>query len=193
MFSLTKVGKLYAEEKLSFHSVFRNQMLLYSIADGAGNWLQPYRAAFKVMRDIGSLNYIEFLYGLYAMESITGGEDAIGEAIQRVNDVRSQFPMVMQTSIANQEAVRGNLNDICQVEFSHREVWTDRTTPGNRFRYFRNHMVLFEDVFMEDSGVKYGRLVLHDKAQSKIDDLLRASTPASGDFSDHYGFWIWES
>jgi hypothetical protein len=193
MFSLTKAGKLYADGKLSFHSMFRNQMLLYSIEDGDGNWLQPYRAAFKIMREVGSLNYIEFLYGLYAMESVTGGEDAIGEAIHRVNEVRSKFPMVMQTSIANQEAVRVTLNDVCKVEFSHREVWTDRTTPGNRFRYFRNHMVLFGEVFLEDKFVKYGRLMLQDKAKFKIDNLLQISTPASGDFSDHYGFWIWVS
>jgi superfamily II DNA or RNA helicase len=193
MFSLTKVGKAYADEKMSFHSMFRNQMLLYSIADGDGNRLQPYRAAFKIMRDVGSLNYIEFLYGLYALESVTGGEDAIEEAIHRVIEVRSKFPVVMQTSIANQEAVRGTLNDLCRIEFSHHEVWTDRTTPGNRFRYFRNHMVLFEEAFLEDSGVKYGRLILHDNAQFEIDNLLRISTPASGDFSDHYGFWIWVS
>jgi superfamily II DNA or RNA helicase len=191
MFSLTKVGKLYRNNKINFERLFRNQMLLYSIKDGNGNVLLPYRTAFAIMKEITALNYIEFLYGLYAISSAHGGAAVMESAIARVQRVRSKYPGVMQTSDANQEAVRKSLNDECGVEFSHREVWTDRTTPGNRFRYFRNHMSLFGEIFLEDSAVQYGRLVLREDGSTLIDEQLESSEPPSGSFADHYGFLLW--
>ena len=74
----------------------------------------------------------------------------------------------MATSVGNQEQVRQLLNSVTEVEYSERDVWTDRTTTGNQYRFFLNHIGLFTDCFVID----YTRKEIALTKAAAIDTLL---------------------
>ena len=146
-FELTPLGKQYKRGEIEFQELFVKQMLYYSI-ESSGHVMYPYRAALKVLAEVNTLNYLEFLYGLYSMDINMPEEEAIGETIAKIEILRETYPNVMATSRGNQETVRMLLNDIMEIDFSERDVWTDRTTTGNQYRFFLNHISLLTDCFV---------------------------------------------
>ena len=70
--------------------------------------------------------------------------------------------------MGNQEDVRQILNSVMEVEYSERDVWTDRTTTGNQYRFFLNHIGLFTNCFIIDYTKK--EVVL--SKSTAIDELL---------------------
>lgn len=146
-YELTDLGRQYRNGDIDFVELFTKQMLYYSIESG-GHTLYPYRAALKVLARVKTLNYLEFLYGLYSMDISLPEDEAIDETIARIAILREAYPNIMATSMGNQETVRAMLNDFMEIEYSERDVWTDRTTTGNQFRFFLNHISLLTDCFI---------------------------------------------
>jgi superfamily II DNA or RNA helicase len=148
-FVLTPLGKQYKERRIEFPELFLNQALLYGYEKN-GNLLFPYRAALKVLAKVNTLNYLEFLYGIYSMDTDIVEDDAVDLSVLKINLLRDEYPNVMSTSIGNQEEIRQILNNVMGIEYSERDVWTDRTTTGNQFRFFLNHLGLFTNCFVID-------------------------------------------
>lgn len=144
---LTDLGRQYRAGEIDFVELFTKQMLYYSI-ESEGHTLYPYRAALKVLSQVKTLNYLEFLYGLYSMDISLLEDEAIAETVARIEILREAYPNIMATSMGNQETVRTMLNEFMEIEYSERDVWTDRTTTGNQFRFFLNHISLLTDCFI---------------------------------------------
>ena len=147
LFELTPIGKQYQSGEIEFTELFVNQMLHYQI-ESNGRVLYPYRAALKVLKTVNTLNYLEFLYGLYSMDISIPEDDAVAETVDRIMLLRETYPNIMKASMGNQETLRLALNEIMGIEYSERDVWTDRTTTGNQYRFFLNHISLLTDCFV---------------------------------------------
>ena len=153
VFELTPLGKQYRNREVDFRQLFIKQMMYYCIESG-GHTLYPYRAALKVLAQVKTLNYLEFLYGLYSMDINLPEDETIGETVARIEIVRETYPNIMATAMGNQETVRTVLNDVMEIEYSERDVWTDRTTTGNQYRFFLNHISLLTDCFIINARKK---------------------------------------
>lgn len=146
-FELTPLGWQYKCGEVAFIDLFTNQMLHYSI-ESEGQTMYPYRAALRVLMRVKSLNYLEFLYGLYSMDISIPESEAVDETVAKIEILREAYPNIMATSSGNQETIRNMLNDIMGIDYSERDVWTDRTTTGNQYRFFLNHISLLTDCFI---------------------------------------------
>lgn len=167
-FELTPLGKQYRAGEIEFPALFAKQALLYGY-EKDGNTLFPYRAALKVLARVNTLNYLEFLYGIYAMDISVPEEEAVDLSVTKINLLREEYPNIMATSVGNQEEVRQILNGVMEVEYSERDVWTDRTTTGNQYRFFLNHIGLFANCFIID----YTRKEIVLSKAAAIDALLK--------------------
>jgi len=166
-FALTPLGKQYKAGEIEFSELFAKQILLYGYKKN-GNTLFPYRAALKVLAQVNTLNYLEFLYGIYSMDISVSEEDAVDLSVTKINLLRDEYPNIMATSIGNQDEVRQILNSVMEVGYSERDVWTDRTTTGNQYRFFLNHIGLFTDCFVID----YAKKEVAISRVAAIDSLL---------------------
>lgn len=175
-YELTRLGRQYKEHEIDFTELFTKQMLYYSI-ESDGHKMYPYRAALKVLSQVRTLNYLEFLYGLYSMDISLTEEDAVGETVARIEILREAYPNIMATSMGNQETVRTMLNDIMEIEYSERDVWTDRTTTGNQYRFFLNHISLLTDCFIINFRKKQIEVTNSEEVKKILDitaqDMLR--------------------
>lgn len=189
-FGLTSLGCKYRFEGRSFTDIFRNQMLLYSIKTD-DTTLFPYRAALEILKSVSSMNIIEFLYGLYSIQASEDLSASIEEVADRIFWIRSELPNVHLTSQANQETVLLTLNSNHPVGFSSKDVWTDRTTVANQYRYFTNHMSLFYEAFQLNGSGYSAMLQVTEQGAELIDGLLECSRPDDFDFEGRYGEWIW--
>ncbi len=164
-YSITPLGQQYINQEIDFTELFIKQMLYYCI-ESNGYKMYPYRAALKVLAEVQTLNYLEFLYGLYSMDISISEDIAVRETIAKIELLREEYPNIMVTSQGNQETVRSMLNDVMGIEYSERDVWTDRTTTGNQYRFFLNHLSLLTDCFI--INVRQKRIEV-----TKRDEVLR--------------------
>ena len=140
---MTPLGKKYKNGEMTFDALFENQMLLYTLHEGEQK-LFPYRMMLEVLLQVHSMNYIEFLYSVYSAQAADEKAE-IERAVNMVKYIRETYPNVMMTNAGNQEAVRQDLNGKHGMGFSTRDVWTDRTTSGNQYRFMINHMLVFDE------------------------------------------------
>src|SRR5690606_31853590 len=103
-FNLTELGNLLRMKKISFNDLFVNQMLIY-FQKLKERMFFPYRLALIILHHTGSMNYIEFLYGVYSLNAEKSDEIAIAEIVDRITWIRESFPNISLTSQANQESV----------------------------------------------------------------------------------------
>jgi hypothetical protein len=135
------------------------------------------------------MTYIEFLYGLYSIQPSGSIARTIQEVCDRISWIREKFPNVEMTSEANREKVRTELNKIHPVGFSAKDVWTDRLTTGNQYRYVIRHLELFDDLFATDWTTKIIRV--QDGAAPNIVETLKMSDPRLLSRNGGYGAWVW--
>ena len=169
-YELTQLGRQYKDHSIDFIALFTKQMLYYCI-ESNGHTMYPYRAALKVMSQVRTLNYFEFLYGLYSMDISLDEKDAVGETVARIEILREKYPNIMATSMGNQESIRTMLNDIMGIEYSERDVWTDRTTTGNQYRFFLNHISLLTDCFI----INFRRKQIEVTNTEQVEKVLNAT------------------
>jgi superfamily II DNA or RNA helicase len=151
LFEITPIGQMYVDQALTFEQVFQNQMMKYSVATDEGP-LFPYRIALETLRHVKIVNYYEFLYGLYSLQPNADEAAVVNTIVERILAIREAFPNLHMTSEANKPDVLEELNRGHPVGFSFNDVWTDRTTTGNQYRYFRRHLELYSDVILSGSN-----------------------------------------
>lgn len=186
-FVMTALGKKYKNGEITFDALFRNQMLLYTLDEGEQK-LFPYRIMLEVLLQVKSMNYIEFLYSVYSAQA-ADEKSEIERAVSMVKYIRETYPNVMMTSTGNQEEVREDLNEKHSMGFSTRDVWTDRTTSGNQYRFIINHMLIFEEFL--DIDLKSKTIRVKEQEENAIRNMLN-NTKAIYSASDfEYGTTTW--
>jgi superfamily II DNA or RNA helicase len=182
VFILTSLGRGIRSEELSFEDVFKNQMLLFS-----ENGIFPYRVLFEILLKVGSLNHFEFLFGPYVMQPSGDVTTEINKAVERIEHIRSHYPALGLTSVSNREALTSELNAISPVEIAHNDIWGDRTTLKNKFRFLANHVSLFDVLEPRKEGYKEP-IRLKPDVESEVREMLSLSEAQK---SSNYGEWLW--
>lgn len=183
-YEVTDVGVMAKSCEVTFESLFKNQMLLFSHNTGSG-LLYPYREAMRYLLDLGRMDFYDFLYGLFSIQMGDDGQPALEKAIAAGRHVRATYPNIELTSAANREKVRGELNARHPVGFSEKEVWTDRTTIFNQYRYFIRHLELFDRWF--DTDVR--KIALTEEGARRIPECLDETEEMLDE--DGYGYHWW--
>ncbi|MDD4873295.1 MAG: DEAD/DEAH box helicase family protein, partial [Kiritimatiellae bacterium] len=137
----TSLGKEYIAGSVDFEEVMKLSMLRYDC--GEDGPLFPYRVILEALVSVGKINFIEFLYGVYTLEDSTSS--SVTSAIRIISDIRSKYPNILRTAVANRATILGELNRQYDADFALAEVWGS-TTINNKFIYFRNHLELFDGV-----------------------------------------------
>jgi superfamily II DNA or RNA helicase len=184
-FRLSQLGKSYQMHEVSFDEVFTNQLLLYRERTASNSTAYPYRIFIEFMLGVKSVSYLDFLYGIYSTDVDQGGKFAVDSAVSRVEALRA---LQIRPGVANErtkaeiilrlEAATGLLLDF-------NDVWTDRTTTYNQFRYFRRHLELFSEVFVDEANV----FKFKPQGEQLALNMLGLSLPFLGD--SNYGQTKW--
>jgi hypothetical protein len=86
--------------------------------------------------------------------------------------------------------VTAELNKLSSVEIPQNEIWGDRSTPKNKFRYLANSITLFDFFDTRKEGYKEP-IKIKSNSEKAIVRLLKASDPKKSKQSDYYGNWWW--
>jgi predicted helicase len=183
IYQMTPLGIKLKNNQINFPQLFRNQMLLFSSDTGKGK-LYPYREAFKFMRQVRELGFVDFVYGIYSLQVDDAGVTLLQDAVDTAKKIQLAFPNIEITSEANKESVLEQLNGMHPSGFPYNDVWTDRTTTGNQFRYLIRHLELFDELF----EFKNKRLYLKVGAEDLLDKYLDTTQPM---LSHGYGTHWW--
>ena len=170
-YGLSPLGVQLYESKITFEDVFVRQMLRYfSVIDEkeGKRILFPYRACLKILSEIKSLNFIEFVFGLYSL--VDSSEETILEAIEGIKFLRGNYPNIELLNEANKPSVLKKLNDYFGTNFSATDIWAKKTTINNQFIYFRNHLLLFDKLLTVDN--KTGTIKIKPGYEKEIALLL---------------------
>ncbi len=186
-YGVTPLGALYKRGNISIIALMRNQMLKYCDVIN-GNALYPYRLACQLLSRVRSLGFIEFVYGLYSIQFTKDGDPDIDTAIAVTNTIRERYPNIHLTNEANKPSLLEELNTLHPAGFSYQNVWTDRTTTGNQFRYLIRHLELYSDVFCYDETNR--RLQLKPDSLATLNGYLRKSGAMLAPAAYDNGIWI---
>lgn len=152
-YSLTDIGRTLLANPEYFSDIFKKQLLKYYDFSSEKNIvIFPYRAFFKIMLFFDHITKVEFLYSLYSLQGTT--EPFILEAIDRINEIRNTYPNIEILNEDNKNKVLQLLNVKYSTDFKFADVWTTRTTASNQFNYFKNHVLLFTDIFSSNESSK---------------------------------------
>lgn len=182
-FMLTPLGERYRSGEISFVSLMQNQMLLYRDERSA---LYPYRLVLEYINAVGTMDYWDFLFGIYGSQDSEDEGGLVDLAILR----RSAIKDYDRSGTANanaKEILTRELNEATGLSFHHNDIWTDRTSAGNQFRYFLRHVELFDEIF--DAQPRELRLS-HPTDKTLISDLLNRSEAVlmAGNYGD--AWWL---
>ena len=184
-FLITQLGKQYSHSPDTFGNIMKNQMMLFGYEYENGV-LYPYRLAFQYMKAMKQINYIQFVYGLYSIQFTIDGTSDIESAINISKMIQIEFPNIELTNEVNKVDVLIELNKYHPVGYSYQNVWTDRTTIGNQFRYLVRHLELFDNIFYYEEGY----LKVIPDSEELIDEILNKTLSQVG--KSNYGnqWWI---
>ena len=172
---LTDLGNKLRLRSSSFNDAFRNQMLLYSCKTPGGIYY-PYREALKYMSAVSDMGFIDFVYGIYSLQVDPYKGVLLQDAINVSIDVKRKYPRIELTSESNKQQILDALNANHPVGFPYVDVWTDRTTTGNQFRYLCRHLELFDEVFYFEGK----RLRVQENGYKIIEEYLDITNPLLG-------------
>jgi hypothetical protein len=185
---LTKLGRMFWRREITFDNLFKNQIMLYSISRG----LFPYRVILQMLIELGSLNHIEFIYGPYIIQPTAEGKFDTVEPIDRVRYLRERFPRIDLTNVANRNDIRNQLNELSPFDIPDKDVWGDRSTPKNKFRYMKNAMALFGFIQGGENSFRTP-IILLSEGKERAKQVLRLSSLSSAPSADYYESWYWLS
>lgn len=149
-YCLTDDGKTYYLKDVDSKELFKKAMLGYNCKKN-GDALYPYRSALSILSEVGSINKVEFLYGIYTLRDSLS--DSIDEAVNRILTIRQQYPNILNVNDANKSIVLNELNEKFTENFSEADLWAS-TTATNKFIYFKNHLSLFDGVSSSGAGFR---------------------------------------
>jgi len=143
----------------------------FSVVDDNGNQriLFPYRAALKILLQVKSINYIEFVFGLYGI--VDSSSSSILRSVFIINKLRREYPNIQIVNKANQEAVLNELNSIFNSNYSATDIWEKKTTIYNQNIYFRNHLSLFNEIIEIDQEKR--TVLLKPDCESIVEQILK--------------------
>ena len=170
-YKLTPLGAQLYDGKLSFEQVLKRQMLRYfsTIKEDSGvRILFPYRACFKILLSIKSINFIEFVFGLYSL--IDSSSERLNQAIEDIKFLRKNYPNLELLSEANKPKVLKELNEYFKTNFSATDIWEKKTTINNQYIYFRNHLVLFNNLIEIDERKR--TIKIRSGKEAKVKSIL---------------------
>jgi superfamily II DNA or RNA helicase len=188
-FTLTKAGRLLRDGERSFEDVMRNQLLLYE--DAREEALFPYRLVAQFIAERDAIRYWDFLFGIYNAEPASPDDERIARAWDRVDSIERYYPALEVASPASKAVLVEELNSATGLALVDADIWTDRTTAGNQFRYFGRHLALFEEVFALPAVRPFWRRTIRlvsDGSKARLLDFLASS--AEG-LSQAYGDFFW--
>lgn len=171
-YKMTSLGKALLADKSIYSSVSKEQLLkYYCVNKYNGVILFPYRAILKIFLTFDYITRFEFLYCIYSMRSTS--DDAIQEAIERIQYLRDTYPNIDILSESNKEKVLDILNTKYDVQFGFKDIWTSKTTTYNQFNYFKKHLWSFDNIFITtESKTDKERIIINAGVQSSIQELL---------------------
>jgi len=184
-YKLTQLGINLKRGQIDFSDLFMNQMLLFSYETGNGKFY-PYREAFKFMREVKELGFVDFVFGIYSLQIDLKRGVLLQDAISTAKTIQTNYPKIELTSEANKQSVLEQLNKLHPTGFPYNDVWTDRTTTGNQFRYLIRHLELFDEIFKFENK----RLMLKAGQKTILDKYLDLTQPM---LSQGYGTHWWVS
>lgn len=184
-FELTALGKKLMHNQVSFEDLFKNQMMLFS-----HNGIFSYRAILEMLQALKSLSHIEFLFGPYVIQNPDNISAEISAAVKRIETIRAEFPNLDMANISNRDPITLRLNEISPVQVPFEDIWSDRTTPKNKFRYLANSMTLF-DVFDERKEGFKEPISIKAGAEEAVAKILENSDPLKAKNKSFYGEWWW--
>jgi hypothetical protein len=170
-YRLSPLGIQLFEDKVSFESLFRRQMLRYFSLVSEKNdtrILFPYRACLKILLEVKSINFIEFVFALYSL--VDSSPKAITEAVKNIEYLRTTFPKLEILSEANKPKILKELNAVFGTNFSATDIWEKKTTIINQYIYFRDHLSLFNEFIKIDN--KKGTITLVTGADKDLKSFL---------------------
>ena len=171
-YKMTPLGKALLADKSIYSSVSKEQLLkYYCVNKDDGAILFPYRAILKIFLTFDYVTRFEFLYCIYSMRSTS--DEAIQEAIERIQYLRDTYPNIDILSEANKEKVLDLLNTKYDVQFGFKDIWTSRTTTYNQFNYFKKHLWGFDNIFITtENKTDKEKIRINAGVQSSIQELL---------------------
>lgn len=144
-YELTALGRMLQAEPRRFADVMRNQLLLYEDASEAG--LYPYRLVATFVASRGVVTYWDFLFGIYNAEPESPDDQRLASAADRLDAIEDYYAALEVANEKTRAKLVSELNAETGLELKANDIWTDRTTAGNQFRYFGAHLALYEDLF----------------------------------------------
>lgn len=171
-YRLSPLGVQLYESKVTFDQVFARQMLRYfSVVRDTDSEqpriLFPYRTCLKILREVKTINFSEFVFGVYSI--LDSSDDSVNEAVQAIKVIRKQYPKLAILNRANRQRVLDDLNQRFGTNYTSTDLWAKKTTIVNQFIYFRDHLAIFDDIVK----VTKQAINLLPGAESKIDKLLK--------------------
>ncbi|WP_448553308.1 DEAD/DEAH box helicase family protein [Thalassotalea montiporae] len=183
-YKLTELGELYKSGEVGLDDVFRHQMPLYKEKKKELE-LYPYRFALELLLEVGSLNHIQFVYSLMGLNFNNENRPDLQSAVMKVKEIAKMYPNLQLTNEANKQTILEDLNSRFGHEFQFRNVWTDRTTEGNQFRYILRHLELYGNIV----ELKDKCITLSQGAEEQINNILSLSKSHLDD--EQYGKILW--
>ncbi len=172
-YKMTPLGILLLSNPGIFSSIAKEQLLkYYCFNEENSSILFPYRALLKIFLEYDYITRFEFFYCIYSLKSTD--DDAIKEAIERIQYLRDTYPNIGILSEANKEKVLDLLNTKYDIQFGFKEIWSSRTTTYNQFNYFKKHLWSFSNIFdtKENGNTDIKRIKISVGVQSAIKELL---------------------
>ena len=185
-FSLSQLGKQYLEQEITFDELFKNQLLFYRDTTAETTLVYPYRIFIEFMLKVNTLSYLEFLYGIYPTDVTKGTTEAVDQAVKRVKALRD---LSLVPEIANERSKQQillNLQVATGLTMNFNDVWTDRTTTYNQFRYFRRHLELFSEIFIDEANI----FKFKEGGKATAIDYLKSSSSFLGDLDYGRSWWL---
>lgn len=184
-YKMTPLGCKLKQGQISFNDMFINQMLLFSYDTGKGKFY-PYREAFRYMKNIPELGFVDFVYGIYSLQIDPDDGVLLQNALECSKFIQEHFPNIEITNEANKQQVLDSLNQLHPTGFTYNDVWTDRTTTGNQYRYLIRHLELFNEIFIFQNK----RLLLTPTGGTLIDKYLNLTESMLDPSSYGTQWWI---
>lgn len=181
-YKMSLLGLLYKKKEIEFLDILKNQFLLYSEKHNEGV-LFPYREAINFMMNVEHVNYIQFLYSLFSIQFSEGKPD-LQEAISVAKEISNIYPNILLTSEANKNEILEDLNSRYSKSFSYNNVWTDRTTAGNQYRYLIRHLEIYPGCFNAERNI----FLINKEKEAFLASLLMESEKC---IDTGYGDAIW--
>jgi superfamily II DNA or RNA helicase len=171
-YRLTELGKelWMKNEYKRFEKIFKVQLLRYHVTDKKNlkRILFPYRILFDALLGNRRVNFLHFAYPICSVYD--SSSDSIDRMMEGISFIDSEVPNSELLNEANQLKVLNELNSIWKLDYGIKDIWHKKTTLNNQWIYFRNHLLLYDDLFSYDQ--KKAELLVKESQLSRIRELL---------------------